>query len=71
MPGGLHPPPSVIESWPTPNYVHPQVTDHTLTIMVIVVGAISIIIVSLRMLARFILQRNAGWDDYVMLAALV
>lgn len=70
MSGGLHPPLSVIESWPTPNYVDPQRTDHSLTTMVIIVAAVSVIVVTLRMVARFVLQRNAGWDDYLMLAAL-
>jgi len=71
MPGGLYPPPSVIASWPKPNYVDPPTASPSNTIVLAIFGVISVFVVSTRMIVRFFIQKNAGLDDYLMLAALV
>jgi hypothetical protein len=71
MPGGLHPPLSVIESWPAPNYDDPWTTSEKTSKSVGIVGGIALIIVGLRMWARFVKQRNGGLDDYLMLIAIL
>lgn len=71
MPGGIHPPLSVIETWPTPNYVNPVTASSSTAISAGILGVISLVVVGARMVARFSVQRNAGIDDYLMLFALV
>lgn len=71
MPGGLYPPESVTASWPTPNYVNPVTESHSNAVILALLGTLSLFVVSARMVIRFFIQRNAGLDDYLMLAALV
>jgi len=72
MPGGYHPPPSVVASWPAPNYINPPLYNRTNPVTTAaVLGLISVVFVGARMVARFKIQHNAGLDDWLMLAALV
>jgi len=72
MPGGYHPPPSVVASWPAPNYIDPPLYSRSNPVVTVcVLGIISVLVVGARMVARFKIQRNAGIDDWLMLAALV
>jgi hypothetical protein len=72
MPGGYHPPPSVLASWPAPNYVDPPLFSLSNPVVTIaILGIVSVVVVGARMVARFKIQRNAGLDDWLMLAALV
>ena len=71
MPGGVHPPLSVIGSWPQPNYRNPETEGNRLTITTIVLGVIAILVVAARLYARIVLLGNPGWDDFLIVLALV
>jgi hypothetical protein len=71
MPGGPHPPLEVIASWPPANLVNPEGRGTVTTIIAGVLSPITFFIVFARLWVRFHLQRNAGWDDWLMIAALV
>ncbi|KAF2439559.1 hypothetical protein P171DRAFT_325707, partial [Karstenula rhodostoma CBS 690.94] len=70
MPGGI-PPLSVVLSWPTPNYIDPVTRPKVATIVACVFGPLTILLLSARLWVRIWLQRNAGLDDWLMLAASV
>ncbi len=71
MVGGIHPPLSIIESWPTPNYIDPITRDSSLVVLCTVLGTFSIFFVSARLWVRFVLQHDRGVDDYFMIAAVL
>ena len=71
MPGGLHPPLSVIESWPPPNYLNPVTRGHGLSILCIILFIITPSIVGARLWARIIILRKPGLDDVLICFALV
>jgi hypothetical protein len=71
MPGGLIPPLGVIASWPPANLVNPEGRGTVTSIIAGVLSPITFFIVFARLWVRFVLQRNAGWDDWLMVAALV
>ena len=70
MPGGTHPPLSVIGSWPnhSPNF---ERRGWGIPIVVMVLFSISIAVVSARLWARLVIQRNSGIDDLFIVAAMV
>ena len=68
--GRLITPVSIIASWPTPNYVDPQVR-HGLLPACIVLAVVSLIAVSLRFYARAVILKKVGADDWMILAAMV
>lgn len=69
MPGGIHPPLSVIETW-RPNYIDPP-TRAGLVPALVVTTALALFILSARIFVRGYMQRNMGVDDWVILAAFV
>ena len=71
MPGGPHPPLSVVASWPAPNYVNPEGRGRVTTIIAGVLSPITFFVIFARIWVRFYLQRNPGMDDWLMIAALV
>lgn len=71
MPGGFHPPPSVIASWPKPNYVDPVTKGKGLFAVSLVLCIIAIILVGARIYIRSRIQRQLGWDDYFLALGLV
>jgi hypothetical protein len=71
MPGGLIPPLEVIASWPPANLVNPEGRGTVTSIIAGVLSPITFFIVFARLWVRFVLQRNAGCDDWLMVAALV
>lgn len=71
MPGGIHPPPQVIASWPAPNYENPETRGWSLTITTVVLASIALAVFLLRLWSRLFLTHNAGADDWVLLAAMV
>ena len=73
MPGGVHPPFSVIEQWAEiSNPEHPtQTKGSTVVILAILMYAMDICIVLARLWARARLQRNLGLDDVLIVAAMV
>lgn len=71
MPGGIHPPLSVIATWPTPNYVNPQRRDWGVVIMCAILWGAAMVILMMRLWARLVLQHNAGLDDLFIVLAMV
>jgi hypothetical protein len=71
MPGGLYAPPEVMLTWPTPNLVNPEMRPNTLLYLGCVLGPVTVIMLCVRLWVRIRLQRNPGWDDWLMVAATV
>jgi hypothetical protein len=71
MPGGLVVPAEVRAGWPNGNYVNPITQDHWAPIIIGVLAVLAATIVCARYVSRFRLQRNAGLDDWIFLAAMV
>ncbi|KAK7185673.1 integral membrane protein [Paraphaeosphaeria sporulosa] len=71
MPGGIHPPLSVILSWPTPNYMNPVTRPRVATILSCVFGPLTTLLLFARLWVRIRVQQNAGLDDWLMIAAIV
>ena len=69
--GGLTPPLSVIGNWPTPNYVNPVKRGLEVPILICIFQFISLAVVLARLWTRFTIQRAAGLDDYLIIAAIV
>lgn len=69
--GGIHPSWRVIQSWPKPNYTSPATRGWELSILCIVLGIAATSVVLLRLHARFQVQKNAGLDDILVIAAMV
>lgn len=67
----LLPPPEVILAWPLPNYTNPQTRGRAVLFTAWVLGSIMICTVAARIWARAVIQRNAGIDDWLILAAMV
>lgn len=71
MPGGIHPSPQVIASWPRPNYENPETRGYGLVILTSILAFVSTFVVVLRLWTRATVTRNFGIDDWVILAATV
>ncbi|KAF2737387.1 hypothetical protein EJ04DRAFT_561554 [Polyplosphaeria fusca] len=70
MPGGIHPPLEVIASWPPGNYLNPTTRSNALLVVSCVFAPLSLALLLARLYVRLRMQHNAGWDDWVMLAAM-
>ncbi|KAL4747118.1 hypothetical protein BDW72DRAFT_23153 [Aspergillus terricola var. indicus] len=64
------PPPEVILTWPTPNYVNPPTRSHGVLIASIIFLALSTIITALRLYTRLRITRTAGLDDILVVLGL-
>lgn len=71
MAGGLRPPLSVIESWPKPNYINPDTKSNALTVIVIILLVIVPVVIAARLWARVVILKKPGWDDGLVLFAMV
>ena len=71
MAGGLRPPLSVIESWPKPNYINPDTKSSALTVIVIILLVVVPVVVAARLWARVVILKKPGWDDGLVLFAMV
>src|SRR5689334_6960898 len=70
MPGGLHPPIDVIFSW-TPNYIDPPNRGWGMVILVAGLLTFAYVVVAMRLWARFVLAKNAGLDDALIMFNMV
>jgi hypothetical protein len=70
MPGGLHPPIDVIETWKF-NYVDPETGGFYIVILVGVLLGLSYLAVFMRLVARLYLQKNFGIDDGLIVFNMV
>lgn len=71
MPGGINVPLDVLLAWPAPDYNNPVTKPKYVLIFSCVIGPISIVLLCVRLWVRIHMQHNAGWDDWLMLAAAV
>jgi hypothetical protein len=71
MPGGLHPPLELFLAWPRPNYVDPITKPKYVLFFSCLLGPISLVLLLARLWVRLRIQKNAGWDDWLMLASWV
>ncbi|KAL6704186.1 hypothetical protein ACN47E_008443 [Coniothyrium glycines] len=71
MPGGLHPPVSEFLSWPAQNTVDPETRPRTVTILAGLLGSLMLLVVGARVWVRTRITRNSGWDDWVMVVAML
>ncbi|KAF2856275.1 hypothetical protein T440DRAFT_104161 [Plenodomus tracheiphilus IPT5] len=65
------PPPSVLKTWPKPNYVDPVTRGNALMIIELTLLPIAMIVVFLRMWIRISWLKKSWWDDYLMIVAMV
>ena len=68
---GIDPPPAVVLTWPTPNYIDPPTRGCAPIVGIIFLSVLSVAVVSARIWARFFMSRTAGLDDWTMMAAMV
>lgn len=71
MPGGLHPPLSVMESWPARNTINPETHGAASIVLPVIFGSIAVTAVILRLWARCVIQRQGKLDDIFIALALV
>lgn len=71
MPGGIQPPLEQMLKWPVPNYIDPSTRSKYVLITACVLGPINTALLLARLWVRVRMQRNAGLDDWLMLASLV
>jgi len=67
----VFPPPSAIAGWPRPNLVNPERHGLGLLILCFTLGPLSVLLPFGRLWTRFIIQRNAGIDDYLLAIGLI
>lgn len=65
------PPASVLESWPAPNYEHPETRGAALIVTMSIFSVLIILSVAGRFYSRLVVKRWFGWDDGTMILALV
>ncbi|RMZ77903.1 hypothetical protein DV738_g4147, partial [Chaetothyriales sp. CBS 135597] len=63
------PPESVINSWPTPNYVNPETHGPGLVIICILMASLGVVVVSIRLYSRAFITRALGIDDALIVVA--
>ncbi|KAJ5025968.1 hypothetical protein J3E73DRAFT_412380 [Bipolaris maydis] len=68
---GVLPPLEVLAKWPQPNYDDPITRPKVVPALAGVLGTIMIVIVAARIWARFVVQRNGGLDDWIILLAMI
>ncbi|GLA60419.1 hypothetical protein AtubIFM54640_000871 [Aspergillus tubingensis] len=61
MPGGLHPPLSVMESWPARNTINPETHGAASIVLPVIFGSIAVTAVILRLWARCVIQRQGAY----------
>jgi hypothetical protein len=65
------PPPSVVASWPAPNYINPEVHDDSVIIINSVFSFIVAVFLGIRLYARFCVTKWYGVDDFLIIASVV
>jgi hypothetical protein len=59
------------EKWPKPNFVDPQTREWLVIGVEAPLTFVAAMFVAARFYARTIIKRVLGWDDWLMLAAMV
>ena len=65
------PPPAVVTSWPKPNYVNPVSRGQGLLITQIVLVPLALLVLVARLYVRLYMVKRPGWDDWLMVMAMV
>lgn len=65
------PPVAVIESWPPSNYENPDTTGDANIVISAVFVPLVYAIIAVRCYTRLRISRSFGWDDWLILAAVV
>jgi len=65
------PPPEVIATWPTPNYIDPVKRGPALIVVELTILPIALICLALRLHVRINIVNRVGWDDWLMVASTV
>lgn len=65
------PPPSILSTWPTPNYVDPVTRSDRGPIFCTIIAAITVVCVALRLWTRAVVLRSFGLDDWLIAWAVV
>lgn len=68
---GVLPPLEALAKWPQSNYDDPITRPKVVPALAGVLGTIMVVIVAARTWARFVVQRNGGLDDWIILLAMV
>ncbi|RMZ87538.1 hypothetical protein DV736_g5229, partial [Chaetothyriales sp. CBS 134916] len=67
----FRPPPSVVASWPKPNYTNPETQGPGLVVVGIILIIMGISIVTTRLFARIFITRALGIDDILIVLAAI
>ncbi|KAI1617482.1 hypothetical protein EDD37DRAFT_222699 [Exophiala viscosa] len=67
----LHPPESVIATWPKPNYIDPQSRGPALEYVCIIFAAVGTATVTARIYSRLFITKAPGFDDLLIVLALL
>ncbi|KAH9208595.1 hypothetical protein DL95DRAFT_345248 [Leptodontidium sp. 2 PMI_412] len=65
------PPTEVIISWPRPNYENPITTGPANVVITCIFYPLVCIVIGIRCYTRLRISRSFGWDDWLILAAMV
>ena len=65
------PPPSVLSTWPAPNYIDPITRSDRGPIICTIIAGIVVICVALRLWTRAFVLRSFGLDDWLIAWAVV
>ncbi|XP_014556395.1 hypothetical protein COCVIDRAFT_99992 [Bipolaris victoriae FI3] len=69
--GGIHVPPEVIASWPTPNYISPEERTWGAPAALSILLVVTLLVYVARMWARLTMTKNAGADDAVVSISMI
>ncbi|KAF2415737.1 hypothetical protein EJ08DRAFT_739708 [Tothia fuscella] len=65
------PPPSVLVTWPAPNYENPVTRGSSVTVLSAIFISLSVIAVLLRLYVRIFIKKWVGLDDFFIVLALI
>jgi hypothetical protein len=71
MPGGLHPPLSVLNAWPSTPPPDAPTRPQAFSDVILVLWVLSLLVVSGRLVARYFYLRNLGLDDVLITLSMV
>ncbi|EMD94519.1 hypothetical protein COCC4DRAFT_204357 [Bipolaris maydis ATCC 48331] len=69
--GGIHVPPEVIASWPTPNYISPVQRTWGAPVALSILLVVTLLVYAARMWARLTMTKNAGVDDVLISISMI
>ena len=69
--GGIHVPPEVVASWPTPNYISPEERTWGAPVALSILLVVTLLVYVARMWARLTMTKNAGVDDILISISMI